>query len=216
MADGFKKILQCKEGGLSLVSASYANELIDILNAFGSGIVAPIANVGSMKLAGGMFVLDLTPINNRLLAIELAIRAGTIGGGGSGGGGVIPPFWIEATENNNATEIAIRSGTVNGQIPAGVATNIDVSGLDGIWSFFLGVGLEDNGAVDAAAIINVAPGDDPPSDGVFEAYIRIGNVTVDAGLITLVEPMLAWSQTFVACNRNVDAEQQGVYFWELA
>lgn len=70
MADGFKPIPRCKPGGVSLVSADYANMLIDFANAIGGGKVAPIANVGKFLLAGGQFILDLSVLDQRLRALE--------------------------------------------------------------------------------------------------------------------------------------------------
>lgn len=70
MADGFTPIPAVIPGGVSLVSADYANKIIVPLNAILGGKVAPIANVGSMKYAGGQFILDLTALDGRLRAVE--------------------------------------------------------------------------------------------------------------------------------------------------
>lgn len=70
MADGFKPIRRCDVGGVSLVSADYANQLIDLINALGAATVAPSAGVGSFKLARASFTLDLSPMEMRLRAVE--------------------------------------------------------------------------------------------------------------------------------------------------
>jgi hypothetical protein len=70
MADGFTPIPLVQPGGLSLVSAEYANKIIVPLNALLAGKVAPIANVGSMKYAGGQFILDLSALDGRLRRLE--------------------------------------------------------------------------------------------------------------------------------------------------
>lgn len=108
MADGFKPIRRCDVGGVSLVSADYANQLIDLINALGAATVAPSAGVGSFKLAKGAFILDLNPYNTRLEFVEkrLAPRGGAANfvltklsaadfdydwREASGGGNVVPP-----------------------------------------------------------------------------------------------------------------------------
>lgn len=73
MADGFTPIPTVMPGGVSLVSADYANKIIVPLNAILAGKVAPIANVGSMKYAGGQFVLDLSALDGRLRRAEDAL-----------------------------------------------------------------------------------------------------------------------------------------------
>lgn len=73
MADAFKPIPLVQPGGLSLVSAEYANQIIVPLNAILAGKVAPIANIGSMKYAGGQFILDLSALDGRLRALEAQI-----------------------------------------------------------------------------------------------------------------------------------------------
>lgn len=78
MPEGYKPIPRCQEGGVSLISSDYANKLIDVINAFGSGKVAPIANVGQMLLSGGQFILDLSVLDQRLRAIETAGLAANI------------------------------------------------------------------------------------------------------------------------------------------
>ena len=73
MADGFIPIPRIVVGEESLVSASRANEIIDLLNAIGGGRVAPIANVGKMMLAGGQFIIDLSLFDARLRKVEAAV-----------------------------------------------------------------------------------------------------------------------------------------------
>ena len=63
----------CQEGGESLVSAKYANQVIVPLNAILNGKIAPIANVGSMFYSGGLFVLDLSLLDARLRKVEGAV-----------------------------------------------------------------------------------------------------------------------------------------------
>jgi len=77
MADGFTPIPLVQPGGLSLVSADYANKIIVPLNAILGGKVAPIANVGSIKYAGGQFVLDLSILDGRLRRLEQQIDGTT-------------------------------------------------------------------------------------------------------------------------------------------
>lgn len=83
MADGFIPIPRCVEGGDSLVSASYANKIIIPLNAILNGRVAPIANVGTFKFAGGQFILDLSALDGRLRAVERRLNGASITANGS-------------------------------------------------------------------------------------------------------------------------------------
>lgn len=70
MSAGAQKIPLVQVGGVSLVSAEYANQLIERLNAFSDATVAPIAGVGSFKVADKSVVLDLTALDARLRAVE--------------------------------------------------------------------------------------------------------------------------------------------------
>lgn len=70
MASPSEQIPRVQVGGVSLVSAEYANQLIDRLNAIGGATLAPIANVGSFKFAGGSFILDLSVLDRRVFACE--------------------------------------------------------------------------------------------------------------------------------------------------
>ena len=72
MAAGAPQIPLCMPGGSSLISASYANQLITPINGLLNGTVAPIASVGSMLYSGGAFVLDLSPIDQRVRKLERA------------------------------------------------------------------------------------------------------------------------------------------------
>lgn len=73
MADGWIPIPRIQEGGISLVSATEANKLIDAVNALMGAKIAPIANVGKMLSAGGQVIYDYTAFDSRLRAVEGAI-----------------------------------------------------------------------------------------------------------------------------------------------
>ena len=65
MADGWKPIERIQEGGISLVSATRANELIDAVNALMGARIVPIAGFGKMMAAGGQVVYDFTAADGR-------------------------------------------------------------------------------------------------------------------------------------------------------
>ncbi len=62
----------CQVGGVSLVSAEFANKLIVPVNAILQGKIAPIAGCGTIAYAGGQFIIDLTPLVARITALESA------------------------------------------------------------------------------------------------------------------------------------------------
>lgn len=66
MADGWKPIERIQEGGVSLVSAKKANELIDAINALMGAKIVPIAGFGKMMAAGGQVIYDYTAADGRL------------------------------------------------------------------------------------------------------------------------------------------------------
>lgn len=71
MATPSSPIPRCVAGQNSLVSADYANKIIDPLNAVLQARVAPIANVGAFNWAGkGQFILDLGPLASRVTVLE--------------------------------------------------------------------------------------------------------------------------------------------------
>ena len=70
MATGFTPIPRCKEGGVSLISAEYANKLIDAINILGAMGIAPIANVGKATFGQPGLILDLSQLDGRLKAVE--------------------------------------------------------------------------------------------------------------------------------------------------
>ena len=81
MADGYLPIPRVVEGGESLVSAKYANMLIDAINALMKAKVAPVAGVGNMLAAGGQVVYDFTQFDQRLKVVE-GLTLGPVGGNG--------------------------------------------------------------------------------------------------------------------------------------
>lgn len=70
MAEGFLPVVRCQEGGVSLVSANYANQIIDTLNRLGLVTISPVANVGAAKMAGNGLILDLSALDGRLKKLE--------------------------------------------------------------------------------------------------------------------------------------------------
>ncbi len=70
MASGNQKIPRCQVGGDSLVSAAYANQLIDFINSISGAKISPVAGVGSFAMSGGQFILDLAALDARVRAVE--------------------------------------------------------------------------------------------------------------------------------------------------
>ncbi len=141
-------------------------------------------------------------------------------GSGDGGGGaavsvtITPPMWLEAVDTEN---VKVKSATVNGLVPSGIAANIDVSGTDGTWYIFLDATLADSGIPSSVAVSSNTTGVTTP-DTSTHAYLQIGRVTVASSVITAVTPTLAWSQTFVACGRDTadPTTTPGTYYWVVS
>lgn len=72
MPGNAKPIPRVQVGGVSLVSADYANQLIDILNAVIAAEVAPIANVGTFVVSKDKIILDLSRLDGRVRGVENA------------------------------------------------------------------------------------------------------------------------------------------------
>lgn len=192
MAEGYKQIPRCQPGGVSLVSAEYANQLIDLANAIGSGKIAPIANVGKMMLAGGQFILDLSQFDARLRAVE--------GATSGGGANVSLPFQINDTSPNaNFASVNVRFATIGNNIPAGIGTDINLTIPNSNTSIYLNITIDNNATVTAASINT---GSVPSPNTATKAYSLIGNVQVVNNIVTVIDQALLFSQTFVACNRN--------------
>ncbi len=69
MSSGVQKIPRIVEGGVSLVSANLANQLIDILNSLLDGKVSP-AGCGSFKFSKDQYELNLSQLDSRLRILE--------------------------------------------------------------------------------------------------------------------------------------------------
>jgi hypothetical protein len=115
---------------------------------------------------------------------------------GGGGGGYIPPLTLEQVDDTN---VKVKTGTVGGIIPTGVATNITVSGTT-TYYVFIDATIDADGDVTAATISNNTTGVTADSDT--HAYYLIGTVVVASSVITAVNPTLAFSQEFAACGRD--------------
>lgn len=108
-----------------------------------------------------------------------------------------PPMWLSQVDTQN---VIVSSATVNGIVPSGIATNIDVHGTDATWAIYLDATVSaTTGAVSAVAVSS-SNSNTVPSDSSTHAYRKIGEVVVSSSVITLVTPMLAWSQEFSACT----------------
>jgi hypothetical protein len=208
MADGFKNIPRCQPGGLSLVSADYANQLIDFANAIGQGRVAPIANVGKFMLAGSQFILDLSLFDQRMRALEAA------SGGGASANSL--PFGISDTSPNaNFASVNVRFGTVGNNTPAGVSSDITLTIPNSNTCVYLNITIDNNAGVTAGFI---SSGNSVPADNSTKAYHLIGNVRVINNVVTQIDQSLLFSQEFVACDRNVSdpTTTPGTYHWQVA
>ncbi len=208
MADGYKPIPRCQPGSLSLVSANYANQIIDLANAIGGGKVSPIANVGKFMLAGGQFILDLSAFDQRLRAIEA--------GGGGGSGNVALPFQINDTSPNaNFASVNVRFASVGSIVPAGIATDINLTIPNSNTSIYLNITIDNNATVTAASINT---GSLPSPNTSTKAYSLIGNVRVINNIVSVIDQDLLLSQSFVACNRNTadPSTTPGTYYLQVS
>lgn len=130
----------------------------------------------------------------------------------AGGGAATPftpPLWLSQVDTQN---VIVSSATVNGFVPSGIATNIDVHGTNATWAIYLDATVSaTTGAVSAVAVSS-SNSNTVPSDSSTHAYRKIGEVTVSGSVITLVTPMLAWSQEFVACTPGTTSS----YHWGVS
>lgn len=206
MADGVVKIPECKKGGTSLVDAEYANKIIVPLNAILQGRVAPIANVGSFKYAGGQFILDLSQFDARLRAVE----------GSAGGSATVLPFQISDTSTNNtAARANVRFGTIGGIVPTGVGTDFTLTIPNSNTTFYANITIDNNATVTA---VSINTGSVPTPNTSTKAYSLIGNVQVVNNIVTVIDQSLLFSQTFVACNRNTSdpTTTPGTYYLQVS
>lgn len=127
----------------------------------------------------------------------------------AGGGGDLTefPFQIQA----GTALVNIRYGTISSILPTDVGTDVDVSGTDGDWTFWIETTINDAGVVTAAALGYGTSG--MPTDDSDTAYFLIGVVTVASAVITTVNQNAMFSMGFVACGRDVadPATTPGVY-----
>lgn len=209
MADGVIAIPTVKKGGVSLVSAEYANKIIVPLNAILQGRIAPIANVGSFKYAGGQFILDLSLFDQRLRAVEAG------GGGGSTNVSALPFGITDTSPNANFASVNVRFGTVGNNTPAGVSTSINLTTPNSTTCIYLNVTIDNNAGVTAGFI---STANSVPADNSTKAYHLIGNVTVLNNVVSVIDQSLLFSQEFVACDRNASdpATTPGTYYWQVS
>jgi len=139
---------------------------------------------------------------------------GSGGGGGGGGSEFIPPCYLVGVDDEN---VKVTTATVNGIVPTGINANIDVSGTDGTWAIYLHATLGADGIPTAVEVLSDDTGVVPPDDAD-NAYLLIGMVTVATSVISVIEPTLAWSQTFSTCGRDSSdpITTPGTYYWNVA
>lgn len=208
MAEGYKPIPRCQPGGVSLVSAEYANMIIDLANAIGGGKVAPIANVGKMFLSGGQFILDLSVLDQRLRAVE--------GATGSAANALTLPFQISDTSPNaNFASVNVRFGTIGNNVPTGVGVDFNLTIPNSNTTFYANITIDNNATVTG---VTINTGSVPTPNTSTKAYAFIGNVQVVNNIVTVIDQSLYLSQSFVACNRNTSdpATTPGTYFLQVA
>lgn len=214
MAEGFSKIPRVQAGDVSLVSAEYANKLIDLLNNLGGGQISPIANVGTYKIGAAGAIWDFTALDGRLKKIEQAASTGALGGASVTANNLgFLPFGInDRSTNNNAALINVRYATVGAIVPAGIATDISVSANT---TLYLNITIDNNATVTAASVNTGAV---PSPNTSTKAYALIGNVVVASNVVTQIDQALLFSQTFVACNRNTSdpTTTPGTYYLQVS
>jgi hypothetical protein len=131
----------------------------------------------------------------------------------SGGGGpaapFAPPMWLTKADTQN---VIVSSATVNGFVPTGIATNIDVHGTNATWAIYLDATVSATTGVVSAVAVSSSNSNTVPSDTSTHSYRKIGETVVAGSVITSVTPMLAWSQEFAACTPGTAAS----YHWGVS
>ena len=120
-----------------------------------------------------------------------------------------PPMWLSQVNTQN---VIVSSATVNGFVPSGIATNIDVHGTNATWAIYLDATVSNTTGAVSAVAVSSSNSNTVPSDSSTHAYRKIWEVVVSGSVITLVTPMLAWSQEFVACTPGTASS----YRWVVA
>lgn len=134
----------------------------------------------------------------------------------SGGGATsityYPPFWLYSTGTSTAK---VTAGTVSGIQATSTNTDFTLTGTN-TWLFYMKADLTTTGTVTTATVLTTTA--TIPADTSMIAYTTIGTVGTSSSTITQVNPMLAWSQTFVACGRDSAAPgtTPGTYYWVVA
>jgi hypothetical protein len=189
MADGASPIPLIQPGGVSLVSATLANQLIVPLNAIIHAKVAPVAGIGSFKYAGGEYILDFAALDKRLRELE----------SGAGGGSVILPFHLSDVSPDISTPtINVLYGTVMDIAPSAIGTDIALTD-DATNTVYLDCTLDASGVVTAVDLLVNTTG--KPADASDHAYLLVGTAVVASGVITL-DQSLMFSQGFSSCGRD--------------
>lgn len=113
----------------------------------------------------------------------------------------------------DASNVKVRYGTVANIVPTDVDTNVDVSGTDGTWTFWIEATLDSDGLVTAAAVGYATTG--LPTDDSDTAYLLVGEVEVASSAITTVSQAVMFSMGFVACGRDAadTATTPGSYYF---
>ena len=119
----------------------------------------------------------------------------------AGGGGSTAGDWPLKLVAVDTTNVKVLLGTISGFVPTDVDTDIDVSGTDGTWTFYL------HGTVSGTTTTGVEllwddTGSAVPTDDGNNSYRLMGYVTVAGSVITKVKPSFAWSQSIVTCTAD--------------
>lgn len=130
--------------------------------------------------------------------------AGT--GGAPGGGGSFDGDWPLKLVAVDTENVKVLLGTVNGESPTDINTNIDVSGTDATWAIYMHVSISGTTA-SGAEVLSDNTGT-VPTDTATDSYRLIGEVDVSSSVITAVRPSMAWSQAVVVCTADTPP-----YYW---
>jgi hypothetical protein len=123
-----------------------------------------------------------------------------------GGGGGTTGDWPLKLVQVDDTKVKVLLGTVSGATPAGINTNIDVSGVNGTWAIYMHVSI--SGTTASSPEVLSSSAGTVPSDTATDSYRLIGEVDVASSVITAVRPSMAWSQNVSVCTADSPP-----YYW---